>query len=204
MSKEQRTAFEAELQIRLRERLTAPVGLKVTKNKISLSVDSDRSRTGILGLQYLQKAGGYMLTVAATNGAFTAFYERNPPPYRSNLPPEWQYAMNSLMEKFKVFAQDIGGTVPLPTTDAAIDSTCGWICEKLNTIYLPRLSNFLLCTPGLIADIIENPDYYDYPIPMIACAISSNALDPRGYADRVLIKRLLKNKAYDSSVLLGA
>ena len=73
MSKEQRTVFEAELQIRLRERLTAPVGLKVTKNKISLSVDSDRSRTGILGLQYLQKAGGYMLTVAATNGAFTAF-----------------------------------------------------------------------------------------------------------------------------------
>lgn len=93
MSKEQRAIFEAALQTHLRERLTAPVALKVTKNKVSLSVESDRSRAGFLALAY--------------------------------------------------------------------------------------------------------------PIPMIACAISANAIDPRDYADRVLIKRLLKNKAYDSSVLLG-
>ena len=204
MSKEHRSAFEAALQTHLRERLTAPVALKVTKNKVNLSVESDRSRAGFLALAYLQKAGGYMLTVAGTNSVFTACYARNPPPYRSNLPPEWQYVMNSLMEKFKIFSQDIGGTVPLPTTDAAVDSACEWIAEKLNTIYIPRLSNFLLCAPGLIGDIIENPDHYDYPIPMIACAISANALDPRDYADRLLIKRLLKHRTYDSRVLLGA
>lgn len=203
MTKENRAKFETELNDHLRVLSKQIIGGKALKNKITLLGKADGCASGLIELSYLSNANGYMLAAAAKNSAFSEFYETNPPPYKSNLPSEWQFSMNSLMEEYKIFATQIGGTVPLPTSKEDIIKTCDWIVEKISSIYLERVKNIIGCTPNLIGDIIKNPKYYDFPIPMIACVIKTNRLSPNDYKDSVLTRALIKNKNYDSAILLS-
>ena len=70
----------------------------------------------------------------------------------------------------------------------------------LNEHYIPKIETFLTCSPSLIDDIIENPDFYSFPAPLMAFTMRINSI--RAEDLKVSLgKKILKNSIFDKNIL---
>lgn len=71
----------------------------------------------------------------------------------------------SLNEKFKKFGEK-GGIIPFYEKDD-LDEKCSNLINKLNTIFIPKFTNFALGEMEAIDDILESSTDYAYPMASI-------------------------------------
>ena len=202
MSIELRKQFETELNNYLKENLTCYKNIKVLKNKINVNGVGVVDAQGELSWGYLNNANGYFLSLSVDSIELNDFFNEITPPYKTNLMTNKTFYMNTLMEKFKLFATRIGGTVDLPVSEKERSKTCEWIYTKIKDIYLPRVINLIELKPKTIDDVIDNPGYYAYPFLTILYVIKKNniPLDSLNM-ESILSKKIVGNKSFDKNLL---
>ncbi|MDX5630941.1 MULTISPECIES: hypothetical protein [unclassified Brenneria] len=202
MSIELRKNFETELNIYLKENLTLTNYMKILKNRININRIGDINVQGELSWGYLNNANGYFLSLSIDSIELNDFFNEIAPPYKSNLLTDNTFFMNTLMEKFKLFATKIGGTVDLPRNEEEISKTCEWIFTKIRDIYLPRVMNLIDLKSDAINDVIANPNYYAYPFLTILYIIKKNNIPLSDIdMDFILSKKITGNKLFDKNLL---
>jgi len=107
MSIELRKQFETELNNYLKENLTCYKNIKVLKNKINVNGVGVVDAQGELSWGYLNNANGYFLSLSVDSIELKDFFNEITPPYKTNLMTNKTFYMNTLMEKFKLFATRI-------------------------------------------------------------------------------------------------
>ncbi len=202
MSIELRKKFEDELNRYLKGNITLTKNMKILKNKIKINgVDAINNR-GELSWGYLNNANGYFLSIFVASDELNDFFDELAPPYKSNLLTGNVFFMNTLMEKFKIFATKIGGTVDLPKNEQERIEACEWIYTKMEDIYLPRVINIIELKPEAIDDIVANPDYYAYPFLTILYVIKKNNLSLNDLnMESIFSKKIFGNKSFDKNLL---
>ncbi|WP_124469424.1 hypothetical protein [Burkholderia cepacia] len=199
MSAELRKIFEKRLQEVLKEKVTES-GAKVSKGEIL--VGREGVGNGRIGFRFLKNANGYILSAAADSPDLQDFFKKNNPPYKPRIPTGLVLAMNTSMERVKSFSPNPGGAVDLPRNEMEVESTCRWICEKVTGIYLPRVINAMEVGARLIWDVMENPNYYSYPLLTIVFAAKRNGVELGGLdVDYLLGSRVSGSKSFDEGVI---
>ncbi|MCA8235617.1 hypothetical protein [Burkholderia cenocepacia] len=199
MSAELKKIFEKRLQNVLKENIDE-IGVKVSRAEIV--VDRDGMGNGRIGFRFLRNANGYILSAAADSPSLQDFYASRSPPYKPNIPTGLVMAMNTSMETVKSFSPNVGGAIDLPRDEEEIESACRWICEKVTSIYLPRVINVVEVNSGLVRDVMQNPNYYSYPFLTIVFAAKKNGISLNGLdTDYLLGKKVSGNKSFDGEVL---
>ncbi|MCX8986169.1 hypothetical protein, partial [Citrobacter portucalensis] len=163
MSIELRKKFETILTDCFKTRLLLGPNIRVLKNSICIKKTNSINAQGELAWGYLNNANGYFLSLSVESFELKFFFNEINPPYKSNLLTDKTLFMNTLMEKFKIFATKIGGTVDLPKNEEERSKACEWIYTKVKDIYLPRVMNLIELKPETINDVIAHPEYYAYP-----------------------------------------
>ncbi|WP_333975508.1 hypothetical protein [Burkholderia cepacia] len=199
MTAELKKIFEKRLQEVLKENISES-GVKVSKGEILVGRES--AGYGRIGFRFLKNANGYILSAAADSPDLQDFFKENNPPYKPKIPTGLVLAMNTSMEVVKSFSPNIGGAVDLPRNEMEVESTCRWICEKVASIYLPRVINVVDGKVELIRDVMENPGYYSYPFLTIVFSAKKNGVELSGIdVDYLLGKNISGNKSFDEGVL---
>ncbi|WP_369324940.1 hypothetical protein AB5985_20235 [Burkholderia cepacia] len=199
MSAELRKIFEKRLQEVLKEKVTES-GAKVSKGEIL--VGREGVGNGRIGFRFLKNANGYILSAAADSPDLQDFFKKNSPPYKPRIPTGLVLAMNTSMERVKSFSPNPGGAVDLPRNEMEVESTCRWICEKVTGIYLPRVINAMEVGARLIWDVMENPNYYSYPLLTIVFAAKRNGVELGGLdVDYLLGSRVSGSRSFDEGVI---
>jgi hypothetical protein len=199
MSAELKKTFEKRLQNFLKENISEK-GVKVSRGEIV--VDREGMGNGRIGFRFLRNANGYILSAAADSPGLQDFYVSRNPPYRPKIPTGLVMAMNTSMETVKSFSPNVGGAIDLPRDEEGIESACRWICEKVASIYLPRVINVVEINSGLVRDVMENPNYYSYPFLTIVFAAKKNGIGLNELdTDYLLGKKVSGNKSFDGEVL---
>ena len=196
--------FEKQLKEELTILLSSYKNINISSNEIEIKIKKTKNNSaqGFIALDYLVNAKGYALVMSVDSPEFQNFIKEVNPPYKSNLLTEHTLAMTSSGEKNKTFSPTIGGAVALPRTPDKIEETCQWICERITSIYLPRLFHLINFESELIQDILENPDHYSYPFPLILYAVRKNNLSINDVDEHLLFsKKISKNKSYDRSLV---
>ncbi|EFA2318354.1 hypothetical protein [Escherichia coli] len=202
MSIELRKKFETVLADYFKTRLFLGANIKVLRSSICIKKTNSINAQGELAWGYLNNANGYFLSVSVESFELKNFFNEIKPPYKSNLLTDKSLFMNTLMEKFKIFATKIGGTVDLPKNEEERSKACEWIYTKVNDIYLPRAMNLIELKPEAIKDIISFPDYYAYPFLTIIYIIKKNNIPLSELdMDSILSKKILGNKSFDKNLL---
>ncbi|CAI8695426.1 hypothetical protein BTK96_000341 [Burkholderia pyrrocinia] len=199
MSTELKGIFEKRLRETLRENVSGS-GVKVSRGEIL--VGREGVGNGRIGFRFLKNANGYILSAAADSPDLQSFYKNSNPPYKPKIPTGLVLAMNTSMEEVKSFSPNVGGAVDLPRDEMEIESACRWMCERVENIYLPRVINVIEIKPGLIRDVLDNPNYYSYPFLTIVfaarrCGLGLDGLD----VDYLLGKKVSGNKSFDENIL---
>ncbi|WP_152603912.1 hypothetical protein [Burkholderia pyrrocinia] len=199
MSVELKKIFEKRLQETLKENI-GESGVKVSRGEIL--VGREGVGNGRIGFRFLKNANGYILSAAADSPDLQDFYKNSNPPYKPKIPTGLVLAMNTSMEVVKSFSPNVGGAVDLPRNEMEVESTCRWICEKVVSIYLPRVMNVVGVKSGLIRDVMDNPSYYSYPFLTIIFAAKRNGVGLDGLdVDYLLGKKVSANKSFDENIL---
>ncbi|WP_124838674.1 hypothetical protein [Burkholderia cepacia] len=199
MTAELKKIFEKRLQEVLKENISES-GVKVSKGEILVGRES--AGYGRIGFRFLKNANGYILSAAADSPDLQDFFKENNPPYKPKIPTGLVLAMNTSMEVVKSFSPNIGGAVDLPRNEMEVESTCRWICEKVESIYLPRVINVVDGKVELIRDVMENPGYYSYPFLTIVFSAKKNGVELSGIdVDYLLGKNISGNKSFDEGIL---
>ncbi|WP_256978276.1 hypothetical protein [Burkholderia sp. HI2500] len=199
MGAELRGIFEKRLQEILKENISER-GVKISRGEIV--VEREGMGNGRIGFRFLRNANGYILSAAADSPSLQDFYASRNPPYRPKIPTGLVMAMNTSMETVKSFSPNVGGAIDLPRDEVEVESACRWICEKVASIYLPRVINVVEVNSGLVRDVMENPNYYSYPFLTIVFAAKRNGIGRNELdTDFLLGKKVSGNKSFDGEIL---
>ncbi|MGG8095100.1 hypothetical protein PGO14_05825 [Klebsiella aerogenes] len=202
MSNELRKQFETVLADCFKTRLLLGPKIKVLKNSICIKKTNSINGQGELAWGYLNNADGYFLSLSVESFELKDFFNEITPPYKSNLLTDKTLFMNTLMEKFKIFATKIGGTVDLPKNEEERSKACEWIYTKVKDIYFPRVMNLIELKPETINDIIAHPEYYAYPFLTILYIIKKNNIPLSELnMESILSKKVLGNRSFDKNLL---
>ncbi len=202
MTQELKSDFEKRLKEELTTLLAPYKNVKVLLNEVKVKKTKDNMAQGFIALDYITNAKGYALIMSAESPDFQKFIENINPPYKSHLLSEQTLAMTTSGERVKTFSPVTGGTVALPATPEGNEEACKWICEKITSIYLPRLFHLINLEPGLIQDIFDNPDHYSYPFLLILYTLRKNKLAINDVdKERLFSKKISKNNAFDRGII---
>ncbi|MGC5704390.1 hypothetical protein J4P02_29725 [Pseudomonas sp. NFXW11] len=181
-SKELRSNFEKQLQAFLKDGLSGRPGIKVTKNKVTIS-QKESGAVATLNFAYLSNSRAYETIILVEAPSLQAELERIKPPYPSNLPnPKFVYSMSTVSE------QD--ACPLLPVTEQGIATTCQLILKRIVDVYLPLINKLLSLHPGLVEDVLSRPQYYCYPVPLIFLALNHSGARP----DQATLARILSEQ----------
>ncbi|VWC30417.1 hypothetical protein BLA13014_06229 [Burkholderia aenigmatica] len=181
-TKELRSNFEKALQFFLKGEFAGHPGVKVTKNKITVS-HKESGAVATLHFEYLANIRAYETIIFVEHPTLRAELDRIGPPYPSNLPnAKLVYSMSTVTED--------DACPLLPVTEQGIETTCQGLLRRLREIDLPIVSNLLNLGPGLVNDVIARPKYYSYPVPLIFVALRSNGMKP----DEDVLARILSEQ----------
>ncbi|WP_155687557.1 hypothetical protein [Burkholderia cepacia] len=199
MSVELKKIFEKRLQETLKEKLCES-GVKVSRGEVL--VGREGVGNGRIGFRFLKNANGYILSAAADSPDLQDFFKKINPPYKPKIPTGLVLAMNTSMEVVKSFSPNLGGAVDLPRNEMEVESTCRWICEKVASIYLPRVINVVEGKIELIRDVMENPGYYSYPFLTVIFSAKKNGIELSELdVDYLLGRKISGNRSFDEAIL---
>lgn len=172
--------FEKELIVYLKDKFKEVPGVKVTKNKVTLTTP-DAVTT--IDITFLDKSRAYaMVCLVQAMGINDEILEINPP-YKSNLPNE-DYTLC-------VSTFGVNDKCPiLPTTGDGIKKACETIFCIIKDEFLAISKNLVELSDGLLSDIQKNPQVYSYPFLLACMAIQKNNLEGMGW-DYLLSDKLL-------------
>jgi len=201
MSNDAKKIFGDLLAEMLSKRVTSRLKIKSTKDTIKVFSDRWKKTLGHLEFVYLGGQKAYYLAISATSDEFSEFISNMNPPYKSNKPDGFNhhFSMSTLMENRGVFSRS-GGTIYLPSKPEHISETISHIENVLNSTYIPLLERFVRFSPELVGDILANPDYYSYPIPLVVFALKANSLHS-DFIKTNINRKAIKNSEFDKKIL---
>lgn len=206
MSQETRKNVEVELLEALKQTTSPHLGLKASKNKLSLFLAKER--LGEVYVQHLTKADGYYAGLEIYTCEAFSFCKEQSPPYESRLLNASFLSKSSLSEEAKQFGDELGGIIRTPSPQA-ISATVQKISERLEKFYLSKAEHCILGTPSLIDDVLAEPDSYAFPFLTVLFAAHKNnlSLDSNVVKKALATKSILGNKQFDLALatkLLGS
>lgn len=200
MIKDIKLTFDKGLSEMLGRVALANEQMKAAKKKLKLSSKLNPRNFGELAFDYLGDQKAYYFSITGWSADVTDFIEKIEPPYRSNVPVgfDHHFFMSTFMENRGVFSR-ADGKIYLSEV-RSIDETMKHIEHCLNDYYIPKIENFLTGAPPLITNVVDNPDFYSYPIPLISFVLKRNSMKFEELK-LSLGKTLVKNPAFDKALL---
>lgn len=173
------------------------------EKKISLNgckIYEDKKEIGLLDLAYVTSKSseygslfGVYAQCIVNGGKVASVLERLALSYPKFGQMPGYFTTTSLSEKVKRFGEQ-GGIISFYEKDD-IEEKCSKIIQKLNSIYVPKINNFILGKIEVVDDIITSPMDYAYPMASIVVACYLN--DKKEMLDEV-IKTAKSKKLYDA------
>jgi hypothetical protein len=201
--KEIKKIFDDRLANLLLNDIESKNNIKATKKSIKFTSSKYDGTNGEILFDYLAGSKAYYFGMMFSSLEFPRFLKEFPPPYASNHPSDlgYDFSMNTLMEKRGEFARQ-DGKILLANNLEQISNSIEHIKICLNNFYIPMAERFTDFSPELINDIVKNPSYYSYPLPLIVFCLKNNSLG-RDMINEVgnLGKEIIKNKAFDQTLI---
>lgn len=199
MDKEIKKLFETELSSLLKK-LNIPARTRSLKKSIKFESLSTENKAE-LAFSYLGSQKAYYIELTGYSGEFSYYIQKIVPPYKSNMVDGFSahFYMTTLQEKSHSHAQQLS-KIYLPHSDHVLDLCINQISDALNGFYIPYLMAFVDFNPSLIHYIVQRPDFYSYPIPMIAYVLEFNGLK---WSDLNLPigKKIIRDREFDEALL---
>jgi hypothetical protein len=139
--------------------------------------------------------------MTAWSPEFSDFLKEIDPPYSSNVPAgfDHHFFMSTIMENRGVYSRS-DGKIILPKNEDDLNKIISHIGSCLNDFYIPWMENFTGFSVGLIDKILNNPEFYSYPVPLIEYICRENFISFESMGVQ-LRKGVVKNKKYDEELL---
>ena len=200
MIKDDKKLFDEALATLLQNDIYSTQKLKASKKLLKFTSENFSRTVASIGFDYLSGQKAYYFAIVCSSGEFSDYISKINPPYISNNPPDFGYdfSMSSLMENRGIFSRTDGKIYLTEVQD--INKTIMHIGHCLNEYYIPKVENFLTFRPPLIKDIVENPNFYSYPAPLIAFVMQKNSIKPEDLKFS-FGKKIIKNSTFDKSIL---
>ena len=204
MSSEMKAPFDAALANMLSNLTLASGHWKLGKNAAKVVAESNKLNKGELKFDYLGAQKAYCFAMTGWSSEFTDYIAQIQPPYRSNHPDgfDHHFFMSTLMEVRGEYSRS-DGKMALPRDKQHVEEISQHIQICLQNAYLPWLSNFVHFAPELIKRVLERPDFYSYPAPLIAFILKKNGMRWDGL-NLQAGKAVIKNRTFDFDVLQSA
>lgn len=159
--------FEKELLVYLKDKFKEVSGLKVTKNKVTLTTPGAITT---IDITFLDKSKAYAMVCLVQAMDINNKISQINPPYKSNLPNK-DYILC-------VSTFGANDKCPLlPTTEDGIKKTCESIFSIIKDEFLVMSKNVVELSDELLLDIDKNPQVYSYPFLLACMAIQNNNLE---------------------------
>ena len=200
VDKEMKKAFDEALAFLLQNSVHTTQKMKAGKKSLKIASLTFPRTVANLDFDYLSGQKAYYFSITCSSGEFESYISDVAPPYPSNKPPDLRhdFSMSTLMETRGVFSWLVG--IIYLSTAQNMERDINHIQNCLNEHYIPKIENFLTFSPSLIDDIIENPDFYSFPAPLMAFTMRINSI--RAEDLKVSLgKKILKNSIFDKNIL---
>lgn len=201
MDKEIKSAFDAALYKVLSEVRCESVVIKASKKGLKINSFFDKENFGELKFDFLAGQKAYYFGMTGWSMAFGEFVADVAPPYGSNHPEgfDHHFFMSTIMENRGLYSRG-DGKIYLPEKVGTISEICSHIENCLNEFYVPWLRSFVNFSPDLIGRVIQRPEFYSFPAPLIAFVLKVNNLHWEDV--KVDLSRgVLRNKAFDTRLI---
>lgn len=202
MSAEDRLCFEAALLKELKIVASKFDGVVAAKNKLKFKYN--KGSVAELFFDHIARVDSYVLAGFVSGGELFECASKFTPPYRSNLFNEGCFSFISSGEQSKRFSGDFGGAIKTPAP-ALVEEVCSHIRLALEEFYVPKMIAAIVPTDRIIGDVVSSPDVYSYPAVLLHCAVKfcGVAVNEVAIKEAMTSKKIIKDKAYDSSLLEG-
>ncbi|WDY60290.1 hypothetical protein [Pseudomonas sp. PSKL.D1] len=200
MGSENRSHFEAVLLEELKTTAMRFKGVVASKNKLKFKYE--KKIVAELFFEHLARVDAYVLGGMVYGGQIFECASNFTPPYKSNLFNESCFSFISSGEHYKRFGREAGGAIKTPEPHVAKE-VCAQIVAVLEEFYIPRILACITPSERTVDDVLSDPDEYAYPAVFIHCAVKIGelAIDKACINEALASKKVVKNKAYDTSLL---
>lgn len=202
MSSEDRLFFESELLKELKIIASQYEGVMASKNKLKFKYS--KKFVAEIFLEHLARIDSYVLCGMVYGGEIHECTLGFAPPYKSNLFSEGSFSFISSGEQNKRFSGDFGGAIKTPLPDE-VSKVCAHIRTVLEEFYIPKVLACISPTNRTISYVLSTPDQYAYPAVFIHCAAKIGGVgDAKDQVNEAVnSKKIVKNKSYDTPLLIG-
>lgn len=203
MTKEIKLAFDKSLSKMLDGIALGNERIKATKKRLKILSKLNSRNFAELEFDYLGDQKAYYLSITGWSADVAEYIKQVQPPYPSNVPAgfDHHFFMSTLMERRGVFSR-VDGKIHLSDI-RSVDEVMMHIERCIKDNYIPKIENFLEASPALIENVVENPDFYSYPIPLISMALKRNSMNFEELK-LSLGRMLVKNPAFDKALLASS
>lgn len=199
MSKEIKKIFDAEIE-KILKNLNIPSKTRVFKKSVKLNSLSTKNSAEI-SFDFLAGQKAYYFNLTGYSDEFSEYIEKIKPPYKSNTLDDFDhhFNMSTLQEKSNSHSNQVG-KIYLTSSNLELNSQLDNLSKSLTDFYIPWLIEFLDFRVELIYKILQRPDFYSYPIPMVSYILKKQGVKLSDLNLEVS-KKIIKNKEFDNNLM---
>lgn len=200
MSKEIKKTFDAEIE-KILKNLNISSKSRVFKKSIKLNSLLTKNSAEI-SFDFLAAQKAYYFNLTGYSDEFSEYIEKIKPPYNSNTLDgfEHHFNMSTLQEKSHSYSNQVG-KIYLTSNHLEFNYQLDNLSKALAGFYIPWLIEFLDFKVELIYKILQRPDFYSYPIPMVVYILKKQGVKLSDL-NLEIGKKIIKNKEFDNNLMM--
>lgn len=200
MSKEIKKTFDAEIE-KILKNLNISSKSRVFKKSIKLNSLLTKNSAEI-SFDFLAAQKAYYFNLTGYSDEFSEYIEKIKPPYNSNTLDgfEHHFNMSTLQEKSHSHSNQVG-KIYLTSNHLEFNYQLDNLSKALAGFYIPWLIEFLDFKVELIYKILQRPDFYSYPIPMVVYILKKQGVKLSDL-NLEISKKIIKNKEFDNNLMM--
>lgn len=197
-----RKAYEELLKTEMQNAFGHYKNFRISKNTITIKSDTNKTfkvSESNLHFEYAHK--GWNLGLLVESPVIYNFIQQLNTPYLRATPWVMYYYSLAVKNNYFVPFENLG-TIGLPPNLEEVPDGVGYIIERLQEVFIPKILNFIDIKPELIDDILFRPEDYYYPIPIVIYTLKHNGLPLTVELKSTLLSdKYIKNLEFDKNLL---